>query len=439
VKHLLRQGRAKVVKSRPFTIQLQYETGNHTQEITLGIDSGYSHIGVSAVTDKKELISGEIELLDGMKERIDNRAMYRGIRRQRLRYREPRFDNRGVAEGWMPPSIRHKSDSHIRLVELLTGILPITRIVIEVASFDIQKIKNPEISGAEYQQGEQMDSWNVREYVLHRDGHRCQNPGCRNGDKEAILRAHHIRPRGEGGTDTPGNMVTLCSRCHTPGNHRGFLKGWKPKENGFKAETYMSTVRHRMCGQVREICPNVSVTYGYITKHRRIGQKLQKTHTNDGYIIAGGDGHTRSEPLSIRQVRRNNRSLERFYDAKYIDARTGKPEYAGVLNNGRTTRNKNLNGENLKKYRGAKVSDGRRSIRSGRYFYQPNDLVRYNGKIFTVKGTQNKGNYVALKETKKVARVGQLQPYKFSKGFVIENRKGQEGERDQGGAIHPTA
>ena len=37
---------------------------------------------------------------------------------------------------------------------------------VEVASFDIQKIKNPEIKGAEYQQGVQSDFWNVREYVL---------------------------------------------------------------------------------------------------------------------------------------------------------------------------------------------------------------------------------------------------------------------------------
>jgi hypothetical protein len=138
-------------------------------------------------------------------------------------------------------------------------------------------------------------------------------------------------------------------------------------------------------------------------------------------------------------MRRNNRSLERFYDAKYIDARTGKSEYASVLSNGRTTRNINLNGDNLKKYRGEKVSKGRTSIRRDRYFYQPNDLVRYDGRIYAVKGTQNKGNYAALKGAEKVPRVEQLKPYKFRKGFVWEQGKNQVGKSEQEGAIHPTA
>ena len=276
---------------------------------------------------------------------------------------------------------------------------------------------------------------NVREYIFHRDGHKCQKPECKSKG-EKVLCEHHIIPRAQGGTDAPDNLVTLCNQCHTSENHKGFLKDWKPKVNGFKAETFMTTVRHTICEQLKGIFPNVGITYGYITKHRRIGQKLAKTHANDGYIIAGGKGQPRAETLSIRQIRRNNRSLERFYDAKYIDTRTGKPEYASVLNNGRTTRNMNLNGENLKKYRGEKVGKGRRSIRRNHYFYQPNDLVKYEGKIYEVKGVVNRGNYVALKGIKKQPKVEQLKPYRFRKGFVIENRKGK---RDQGGAIHPTA
>jgi len=435
VKHLLRQGRAKVVRSAPFTIQLQYETGSHTQEVTLGIDSGYTYIGISAMSDNKELLSCEVELLDGMKERIYDRAMYRRNRRQRLRHRAPRFDNRGRAQGWFPPSVRHKSDSHIRLAYMLKGLLPITYPIAEVANFDIQRINNPDIQGKEYQQGEQMGWQNVREYIFHRDGHKCQKPECKSKG-EKVLCEHHIIPRAQGGTDAPDNLVTLCNQCHTSENHKGFLKDWKPKVNGFKAETFMTTVRHTICEQLKGIFPNVGITYGYITKHRRIGQKLAKTHANDGYIIAGGKGQPRAETLSIRQIRRNNRSLERFYDAKYIDTRTGKPEYASVLNNGRTTRNMNLNGENLKKYRGEKVGKGRRSIRRNHYFYQPNDLVKYEGKIYEVKGVVNRGNYVALKGIKKQPKVEQLKPYRFRKGFVIENRKGK---RNQGGAIHPTA
>ena len=34
-------------------------TGETKQPVTLGIDAGYKHIGFSAVTEKRELISGE--------------------------------------------------------------------------------------------------------------------------------------------------------------------------------------------------------------------------------------------------------------------------------------------------------------------------------------------------------------------------------------------
>ena len=47
-------------------------------------------------------------------------------------------------------------------------------IIVEIASFDIQKIKNPEIKCAEYQQGDQLGFKNVKAYVLARDGCTCR-------------------------------------------------------------------------------------------------------------------------------------------------------------------------------------------------------------------------------------------------------------------------
>ena len=67
---LVKQGKAKVVEIKPFTIQLLIATGESKQEITLGIDSGYNNVGFSAVTDTKELMVGELKLLQGMKERL---------------------------------------------------------------------------------------------------------------------------------------------------------------------------------------------------------------------------------------------------------------------------------------------------------------------------------------------------------------------------------
>ncbi len=138
-----------------------------------------------------------------------------------------------------------------------------------------------------------------------------------------------------------------------------------------------------------------------MTKTNRIALKLPKTHYHEAFCIAGGLTQDRIQTIHIKQMRRNNRSLEKFYDAKYIDARTGKKVFGQELNNGRRKRNKNTNIENLHPCRQQNVSKGRRSIRTARNFYQPNDLVKLNGKRLTVKGTHNKGNRVILKETGK--------------------------------------
>ncbi|MGI9862922.1 RNA-guided endonuclease IscB, partial [Moorella naiadis] len=187
VRRMLKDGRAKVVKARPFTIRLNYETTNYTQPVTLGVDAGYETVGLSAISSGKELFSAECTLLKGQVERNRERLRYRRQRRNRLRYRAPRFDNRKKPANWLPPSIQHKLDSHLRLVALVKKILPITEVIIEVASFDIQAIKNPGIQGKEYQQGERAGYWNLREYILHRDNHECQNSNCRNKAKNKVL------------------------------------------------------------------------------------------------------------------------------------------------------------------------------------------------------------------------------------------------------------
>jgi hypothetical protein len=51
----------------------------------------------------------------------------------------------------------------------------------------------------------------VRAAVLARDRHRCATPGCRSTH---FLEVHHVKPRGQGGSNRAANLVTLCSRCH---------------------------------------------------------------------------------------------------------------------------------------------------------------------------------------------------------------------------------
>ena len=122
---LLKSKKAIVKELKPFTIQLTYKTKTHyTQNITLGIDSGYNNVGFSAITNKKELITGELKLLQGMKERLLDKAMYRKQRRSRLRYRKPRWNNRTKSKrkGWLAPSLQHKLDTHIKFIDYLYSI-----------------------------------------------------------------------------------------------------------------------------------------------------------------------------------------------------------------------------------------------------------------------------------------------------------------------------
>jgi len=192
------------------------------------------------------------------------------------------------------------------------------------------------------------------------------------------------------------------------------------KLRGFKGATFMTMVRWKMLKILKEKYLEIDInhTYGFITKSNRIAKNLIKSHHNDAFVIAKGEEQIRTEAINFEQIRRNNRSLEKFYDSKVIDIRTGEKVKGAELNNGRTTRDKNKNSENLRAYRGEKISKGRRSIRRQRYFYQSGDLVKYQGQILTVRGTQNKGKYVALKEIKKVPRVDLLIPYIYRKGFA---------------------
>lgn len=309
VKHLLKNGKAKVVKRCPFTIQLLYKSLTYTQSIILGVDAGSKHIGLSATTNDKEFYASDVELRTDIVKLISKRRELRRSRRNRkTRYRQARFDNRKRKDGWLAPSISQKIKCHIKVVENVHKILPITNIVVETASFDIQKIKNPNIKDTEYQQGEQLDFWNVREYVLFRDEHICQC--CKGKTKDKILNVHHIESRKTGG-NAPNNLITLCETCHK-GYHNGTVRLPKTIKRGiiFRDAAFMGIMRWAFYNKLREKYKNVSMTYGYITKNTRIENKLPKKHYVDARCISG---HPLAKPSEMiyyqKKIRCHNRQL----------------------------------------------------------------------------------------------------------------------------------
>ena len=357
---LLKENKAKVIKIEPFTIQLLYGSSGYKQEITLGIDAGSKVIGLSATTKSKELYSAEVQLRNDIVDLLSTRRQNRRMRRNRLRYRKPRFLNRVKSKnkGWLAPSIENKIQTHLTIVGNIHKTLPISKIIVEVASFDIQKIKNPSISGTDYQQGEQMDFWNIREYVLFRDGHQCQ--ACKGKSKDRVLEVHHVVYRSEGGTDKPSNLITLCSKCHCAENHRKgkVLHDWMingKKTGNFKDATFMGIMRWSFYNRLKKMYPLVSLTYGYITKNTRIRNELPKEHRVDALCISGNP-----------QVKR----LDHFYFAKKVRCHNRQIHKANILKGG------------IKKLNQAQFE-----VKGFRIF----DKIQYQRKHYYIFGRRNSG------------------------------------------------
>ena len=312
IRRLLKNKQARVLKRCPFTVQLLYETKNVTQPISLGVDAGSKYIGLSATTNDKVLFESVVEVRNDIVNLLSTRRELRSSRRNRkTRYRQARFDNRvkSKKKGWLAPSVNQKIQTHLTVVDKVCHILPITNITVEVASFDVQKIKNPDIQGEEYQQGEQLGFWNVREYVLWRDNHECQC--CLGKSKDNVLNVHHIESRKTGG-NAPNNLITICETCHDA-YHKGEIKLNLKRGKSFRDATFMGIMRWALYNKLQATYPNVHLTYGYITKHTRIEYGLPKEHYIDARCISG---NPQAEPLGYvfyqRKVRCHNRQIHKL-------------------------------------------------------------------------------------------------------------------------------
>ena len=297
-RHLLDEGKAKIKKRTPFTIQLVYGSSGYTQEVILGVDAGSKTIGMSASTTKEELLSAEVKPRNDVVDLLSTRREFRRARRNRkTRYRKPRFDNRvrSKHKGWLAPSVEVKIQEHITAIRRVCGILPVSKVVVETAEFDLHLLKaiadgKPVPQGEDYQKGEMYGHYNVRQYVLWRDNYTCQCCGAHaTKKKEVRLHVHHLESRKVGG-DAPDNQVTLCESCHEK----------------FHSELPIPVVETR----------------GYITKATR--EKLlvlPKSHINDALAIAQGKhgfnvGYLPgilqiNKIYTIRPVRHHNRQLHK--------------------------------------------------------------------------------------------------------------------------------
>ena len=318
VRLLLKNKKAKVVRRTPFTIKLLYSTKKCVQPVILGVDAGSKTVGLSASTGTKELFAAELKLRNDVVNNLSTRREFRKARRNRkTRYRPKRLDNRvhSKHKGWLAPSVEVKIQEHITAIKRICKILPIAKVIVETAEFDLQLIKAVEAGlpvpvGEDYQKGEQCGFYNVRQYVFYRDGYKCCNCGVHsNGVK---LEVHHLESRKTGG-NAPDNLVTLCSHCHELVTNGVILSFKKRKRKSTRDAAFMSIMRKTLIERLnKELTIPVFETKGYITKYVRETHKLPKSHTIDALCIAE---HLNAQRLNkiylIKPVRSHNRQLHK--------------------------------------------------------------------------------------------------------------------------------
>ena len=332
-RHLLNNGKAKVKKRTPLTIQMLFGSSGYTQEIILGVDAGSKTIGLSASTETEELFSAAVKPRNDVVDLLSTRREFRRARRTRkTRYRKPRFNNRvrSKHKGWLAPSVEVKIQEHITAIKRTCRILPVSKVVVETAEFDLQLIKavgegKPVPQGEDYQKGEMYGHYNVRQYVLWRDGYVCQCCGAHATQKKEVrLHVHHLESRKTGG-DAPGNLITLCDNCHEK-FHKSIITAVdlkKRKRRSSRDATFMGIMRKTLLQRLHSELPiPVKETRGYITKATR--EKLlvlPKSHTNDALAVAQGTHGFRTGYMpsiqqatriyTIRPMRHHNRQLHK--------------------------------------------------------------------------------------------------------------------------------
>ena len=208
---LLRTSKAKIFKKYPFTIILNKRVKEiNKHQYRLKIDYGSRCTGLAILKNSKEVIwLGQIEHRTNIKEKLDTKRAHRRFRRNKLRYRKPRFNNRKRKEGWIPPSLQSRVDNIYSWVNKVEKLIPITHISYENVKFDTQLMKNAEISGIEYQQGT-LQGYEIREYLLEKFGRKCSYCGKQN----TPLEVEHIIPKSRGGSNRVDNLCISCRTCN---------------------------------------------------------------------------------------------------------------------------------------------------------------------------------------------------------------------------------
>jgi 5-methylcytosine-specific restriction endonuclease McrA len=324
---LLKQGKAAVYRRYPFTIRLTRAVEHPIlSPLRIKVDPGSKTTGMALVNDA----SGEVvwaALLthrgEQIKRDLDTRRAVRRSRRQRkTRYRKPRFANRGKHKGTLPPSLESRVCNVVTWVRRLMKICPVTNISQELVRFDTQALEDPDIEGAQYQQGT-LSGYEVREYVLLKWDHQCAYCDARN----VPLELDHIQPRSHNGSNRVSNLTLACTPCNQrKGNQiiREFLKD-EPKRLArilaqmkapLRDAAAVNATRWALYTRLKALGLPVECGSGGRTKFNRVTRALPKTHWLDAVCVGTSTPQCLSikhiVPLQVRAIGHGSRQMCRM-------------------------------------------------------------------------------------------------------------------------------
>lgn len=300
---LVRQKKVTLIAKRPMTIQLKKVIDNpNDDEIRMGIDDGAKHVGLALVqkckTKNKVIFIATMEQRNDVHKLMEQRKNYRRYRRYWKRYRKARFSNRVSVrrKGRIAPSILQKRQAVVRITDSLSKYIRIDSIYLEDVAIDVRVLTDEKrLYSWQYQQSNRLDE-NLRKATILRDNCKCQL--C--GNKNCRLEVHHITPRRMNGVNTIGNLITLCSECHSnvTGREMEFAEQLYSKIGKKKNNVSLQYASHVMVGKTwlrEELSKRVPVllTTGGDTANKRIDWNLEKSHEIDAICI------TNLEPESV--------------------------------------------------------------------------------------------------------------------------------------------
>ena len=371
VRRMLKTGKAKAISTKPFVIQLQYDSTDFVQPLYGGTDPGRTNIGEAVINNKGEVVyaahvttrNKEISRL--MAERAAHRrASRRGERLRRKRrakangtmtcfpegrklpgYKdgvlelndiintESRFNNRKRPAGWLTPTARQCVQTHLNMIQKICKILPVTDWTLEYNRFAFMQLEDNSVRGLDFQNGRLKGYASKEDYIYALQDGTC---ACCSAPIEHY---HHIKPRHKGGSDTPENLVGLCSVCHAEVHtgKRNLCEIGKYKKYAGASIVNIS-IPFIWDGIVRMFGDKTHICDGQDTAEFRKASNIPKEHFADAVCIAGigldiSPQYDDNQPFELRQFRCHNRSrinaqIERTYkDGRTTVAKNRKPRF----------------------------------------------------------------------------------------------------------------